>query len=86
MASLRLPRLLAGAAKGGLRQTVSGADVSEALADLHDREPALRPHILDESGEIRPHVLIFVDGRRAGLDTPVGSDSQLQVLQAVSGG
>lgn len=86
MASLRLPRLLAASAKGGLRQTVSGTDVSEALADLHSREPALRPHILDEAGAIRPHVLIFVDGRRANLDTAVGSDSQLQVLQAVSGG
>jgi hypothetical protein len=86
MASLRLPRLLAGSTRGGLRQTVSGSDVSEVLADLHAREPALRPHILDETGQIRPHVLIFVDGNRAQLDTTVGPDSQLQVLQAVSGG
>jgi hypothetical protein len=49
------------------------------LEDLFDSAPGLRQHLLDEDGRIRPHVLVFVD-------TPVGRDADVQVLQAVSGG
>jgi hypothetical protein len=56
------------------------------LGELFRREPGVRNHIVDESGAIRPHVSVFVDGVQAGLDTPVRPDSQVRVLQAVSGG
>jgi hypothetical protein len=56
------------------------------LENLFAEEPGLRNHLLDDAGGIRPHVLIFVDAMRADLATPVGPGSQVQVLQAVSGG
>lgn len=85
-AQIRLPRLLAQATEGGLRHEVEGSDLREALQSLFRAEPGLRGHLLDEQGQIRPHVLLFVDGERAQLETPVPYGAEIQVLQAVSGG
>ena len=47
---------------------------------------------LDEQGEIRQHVTVFVDeqsvraGTRLGLATPVRSGAEIWILPAVSGG
>ena len=41
---------------------------------------------LDEQGEIRRHVVVFVDGERAGLNDPVNDSSEIHVMQALSGG
>ena len=78
--------MLADAANTELRHEIAGATVSDALAALFANEPGLKNHILDERGEIRPHVSIFVDGHRARLETEVRDDSELRVLNAVSGG
>jgi hypothetical protein len=69
-----------------LRHTVAGDDVETALKDLFGQEPGLRSHLLDETGGIRPHVSVFVDGRQAELGTPVEEGAEIYVLQAVSGG
>lgn len=84
--SLQLPRMLAQAAKTGLTHVVEGSTVDEALASLFSTEPGLRGHIVDESGAVRAHVSVFVDGVQATLDSGVGSDSEIRILQAVSGG
>jgi sulfur-carrier protein len=86
MATVRLPRLLADSVRDGLNQEVTGSSLAEALADLFSREGALRGHLLDEQGAIRPHILIFVDAGRAELDTRLENLSEIQVIQAVSGG
>ena len=83
---VRLPRILSQAVKSGLRHEVNGDDVSQVLKDLFATEPGLRNHLIDEDGKIRTHVLVFVDGERADLSTPVPDGAELQVLQAVSGG
>lgn len=85
-ASLRLPRLLAQAARTGLTHQVEGSTVEEALRSLFEQEPGLRGHIVDESGDVRPHVSLFVDGTHAGLDSGVGKNAEIRILQAVSGG
>lgn len=65
---------------------VEGADVQEALSSLFDVEPGLRHHIVDETGEIRPHVSVFVDAVQANLTTAVQSGSDIRIIHAVSGG
>jgi sulfur-carrier protein len=83
---VRIPRVLSQAVTTGLRHQADGETLGAVLADLFTREPGLENHLLDEAGKIRPHVLIFVDAARADLETPVGPSSEVQVLQAVSGG
>lgn len=50
----------------------------------------LRGYILDDQGHLRHNVVVFIDGRRArdlrGLTDPLGPDSRVHVLQALSGG
>lgn len=86
MPIVKLPRVLDSASRSGLRHEVEGSSLNAVLDDLFSNEPALRAHLLDESGKIRSHVLIFIDGRRAGLSDEVGEDSEVRVLQAASGG
>ncbi len=65
-------------------------DLRAALDDAFDAHPMLRGYILDDQGHLRPNVVIFVDGRRCtdptGLRVPLAPDSQVHVLQALSGG
>lgn len=71
-------------------QVVSGATVREALEAVFERLPGLRGYLLDDQGHCRQHVALFVDGRqvadRTGLAEPVGADSHIYVMQALSGG
>jgi sulfur-carrier protein len=52
--------------------------------------PRLARRIRDESGAVRRYVNIYVDGedcrRMGGLDTPVATGSEIQVLPSVAGG
>lgn len=65
---------------------VSGATVAAALDAVFRAQPQARGYVLDEQGELRKHVFVFVDGRRARLDDPVASASAIHVLQALTGG
>jgi molybdopterin converting factor small subunit len=85
-ARLRLPRLLSETVRVAPEHQVEGTTVAEALGDLFSSSPGLRNHIVDETGAIRPHVSVFVDGTQADLDTEVGDGSEVRVLNAVSGG
>lgn len=78
--------MLSDAANTPTRLEVDGPTVDDALADLFQHKPGLRNHILDETGEIRPHVSVFVDGVQADLVTSVGDKSEIRILHAVSGG
>lgn len=59
----------------------------DALEAAFAVNPRLRGYVLDDQGQLRPHVAVFVDGRRT-LDeqAPLRPDSQVHVLQALSGG
>ncbi len=69
---------------------VDGGTVAEALEAVFDKLPTLRSYVLDDQGAVRPHVVIFVNGSslrdRQGLTDPLASDSEVFVMQALSGG
>ena len=77
---------------GGETEFNLGGDfptVGDALNDVWQRHPALRDRILNEQGEIRQHVNIFMGSndvkRLKGLDTAVDAD-EIHIFNAVSGG
>jgi molybdopterin synthase sulfur carrier subunit len=69
---------------------VSARSVDEALSLVFADEPRLRGYILDDQGGLRRHLSVFVDGKplrdRRRLSDPVSADSQIYVVQALSGG
>ena len=72
------------------RGTVRIRTVAEALAALAEEHPGVRDRVLDERGQVRAHINIFVgeDNIRDadGLATPLPSDCEVAILPAVSGG
>ena len=69
---------------------VTGTTVREALDAVFAGNPGLRGYVLDDRGDLRKHVVVFIDGEmlqdRAGLTDAVESKSELYVMQALSGG
>jgi len=52
--------------------------------------PRLRGYLVDDQGRLRQHVNVFVDGEairdRLALADEVRGDSEIHVMQALSGG
>ncbi|MCC7063802.1 MAG: MoaD/ThiS family protein [Planctomycetes bacterium] len=69
---------------------VAGATLREVLDAAFAIYPTVRSYVLDEAGHLRQHMTIFVDGvvvrDRERLATNVRYDSQIDILQALSGG
>ncbi|MBE7560213.1 MoaD/ThiS family protein [bacterium] len=67
-----------------------GATVAELLAAYFAAHPRARGYVLDDRGALRTHMTVFVDGTavrdRAHLSDPVAEDSDVYVMQALSGG
>jgi molybdopterin synthase sulfur carrier subunit len=71
-------------------RAVSGRTVAAVLQAVFADNPGLRGYLLDDQGRLRQHVAIFVDGfmieDRARLTDPVRVESEIYVIQALSGG
>jgi hypothetical protein len=69
---------------------VAGRSVGVALQAALTGRDQLRTYILDDQGRLRRHVMIFVDGQmiadRLGLSDPIRAESEVYVMQALSGG
>jgi molybdopterin converting factor small subunit len=68
------------------RLDVDAATVDEAIAWMDERWPGLRDRLCAEGPELRPHIHVYVDRERAGLETPLATDSRIDVIAAISGG
>jgi hypothetical protein len=70
--------------------TVAGDTVRAVLDTVFAVNPRARGYVLDEHGAVRHHIAVFVDGvqvrDRVGLSDPVGADTEVYVMQALSGG
>ena len=87
MATIILPRSLIALFPAAPRRCeVDATTVAEAIDRLDELAPGMRNRIVDSGPVIREHIKVFVDGVPATLDAPMGSDSTLHVIPAVSGG
>jgi molybdopterin synthase sulfur carrier subunit len=82
---VKLPSLLAEQAGGRREFDVDAATVGEALHAL-----PVSDLLLDERGELRRLVNVYVDGEDArrgdGLETPLEAAREVRVIAAVAGG
>jgi molybdopterin synthase sulfur carrier subunit len=69
---------------------VKGATLAEALESAFEHVARARSYVLDDQGHVRHHVAVFVDGElvqdRVHLSVPIAEDSQIWLMQALSGG
>ena len=82
MAVVLLPGLLATEAGGQKRIELDAATIGEALRAL-----PVADLVLDERGEVRPLVHVYVDGERVrDLAAPVGETTRIRIVAAIAGG
>jgi molybdopterin converting factor small subunit len=65
---------------------VEAETVAAAIAELDARWPGLSDRLCTPGPELRPHVNVYVDQERAGLETALAAQSRVDVIAAISGG
>lgn len=90
MAVLRIPTPLRTYTDGKSEVTVRGANVADAMGDLVVQFPALKPHLYNGEGTLRPFVNLFVGQDNVkdlqGLETPLEENTQLRLIPSIAGG
>jgi len=90
MATVRIPGALRAQVGGVSTLEVDGATVQEVLDGLASQHPGIRGRLLDDGGQLRRFVNVFVDDEdirhRDGLHTPVEPGQRVSILPAVAGG
>jgi hypothetical protein len=70
--------------------TAAGATIGAVIEDVCARHPGLRTYLLDDQGRLRLHIAVFLDGAHVRgpdvLNRAVQPESELYILQALSGG
>ena len=86
---VKLPSVLK-VAVGADRVEVDGSTVIEALEAAFVALPNLRQHLLQDTGELRPHVLCLVNDevlpRGTFGDRVIADGDEILIHQAISGG
>lgn len=90
MTTLRIPTPLRVYTGGKSEVTVTGVNISEALTDLTQQFPAIKPHLFNEGGELRPFVNLFVGESNIkdlqGIATPIKEGDKLMLIPSIAGG
>jgi molybdopterin converting factor small subunit len=88
--SVRIPTILRSFTGGSAEVDAPPGTLREVLAGLDAAYPGLGGRIVDEAGNLRRFVNVYVgdeDVRFAqGLDTPVPAGARVSVIPAVAGG
>lgn len=65
---------------------LAAGTVDEMMRALDRRWPGMRDRLVDTTPAVRRHINVFVDGRRAKLDTRLPPGATVYVLTSMSGG
>lgn len=88
--SVRIPTILRTYTGGESEVAAEGADLGEVLADLEANYPGIRARILDDNGDIRRFVNVYVGNDDVrfldGLATATPAGTSLSIIPAVAGG
>lgn len=87
MALVYLPQNLTVLFPGAPRQIeLEAASVAELISALDARWPGMRHRLVTAGPALREHILVFVDGEKAGLEAQVQPGSEVRILPAITGG
>ncbi len=86
MAKVRLRAPLSELAGGRRELELDGATVAEVLRALEEEHPDVKGWILDEQGNIREHINVFVNKEYGQEATPLRPDDRVHIIPAISGG
>jgi molybdopterin converting factor small subunit len=88
--SVRVPTILRPYTQGASEVSAEGGTLTEVLDSLDASYPGIKGRVLDESGELRRFVNVYVDDDDVrfaeGLQTTVKDGGQVSIIPAVAGG
>jgi molybdopterin synthase sulfur carrier subunit len=88
--TVRIPTTLRPLSGGASQVQVDGSTLTEVIAGLEAAHPGFHDRLLDEAGQLRRFVNVFVaddDVRYLdGLATPVKDGDTVSIIPAVAGG
>ena len=69
---------------------VSGATIAEAIDELQNRYPGIRERLVDEKGEVRRFVNVYVNEEDIRFlknqQTPLKDGDEISIIPAIAGG
>lgn len=88
--TVRIPTTLRPMSGGNKLVEVESGPLSDVIKHLEDAHPGFADRLLDEGGDLRKFVNIFVDDDDVryldGLGTPVADGVTVSIIPAVAGG
>ena len=88
--SVRIPTILRTYTGGESEVSAEGESLAAVLDDLDARYPGIRGRVLDEAGQLRRFVNVYVGNDDVrflqDLETPTPDGTQVSVIPAVAGG
>ncbi|MDP9023318.1 MAG: MoaD/ThiS family protein [Actinomycetota bacterium] len=88
--TVRIPSPLRSLSDGVAEAQVDATDVRGTIEQLEAAHPGFRERLLDDDGELRRFVNVFVRDEDVrfldGLDTPVEDGDVVSIVPAVAGG
>jgi molybdopterin converting factor small subunit len=89
-ATVRIPTILRTYTEGESEVKANGATLAEVLDDLDATYAGIKGRILDDQGELRRFVNVYVGNDDVrfldNLETPTPDGTQISVIPAVAGG
>lgn len=90
MPILRIPTPLRTYTDGKNEILVEGENVAEVMQNLVVMHPALKPHLYNDLGDLRPFVNLFLGEENVkdleGLRTPLQPEDRLLLIPSIAGG
>jgi sulfur-carrier protein len=90
MAQFRIPGPLRRLSEGEVTVVVQATDLASAIAALDERYPGFNDRLLDENGELRQFVNVYLNDEDVrlgdGLKSKVGEKDEISIIPAVAGG
>jgi len=90
MPVIRIPTPLRPYVNGQTEIPVQGSTVADAVENLLTQYPAMRPHLTNTDGQLRPFVNLFLGENNVrdlqGLATPLNDNDRLMLIPSIAGG
>ncbi len=90
MPILKIPTPLRSYTDGQTEVRVTGKNVAQAMQQLVDEYPTLKPHLYNGDGRLRPFVNLFVGENNVkdlqGLETPLDDEARVLLIPSIAGG
>ena len=90
MAQFRIPGPLRRLSEGNVTVDVEATDLGSAILALDSQYPGFKDRLLDENGDIRQFVNVYLNDEDvrlgSGLGASVGEKDEISIVPAVAGG